>query len=387
MALQKSMIAKKYPASKIRKMFELANQYEDVIKLTLGEPDFNTPENIKEVAKKYIDENDTHYVSNAGIPELREAIANNYTNRYGFHVEPEQVMITFGAMEAIYLALVTTLNPGDEVIVSDPGYPNYIGQIEMLGGKIVPVPVHEENNFKLKAEDVKKKITSKTKGIIINSPSNPLGSVLEKHDLEGLAEVIKQHNLFVIADEVYDQIIYNDHNYFSISQFEDIKENVLIINSFSKTYAMTGWRIGYVIGDKEIISAMPTIQEGVTACVPGFIQRAAIEAIEGPQDQVKQMIKTYEKRRDMVIQHLNEIPGFSCEKTDGTFYAFVNIKAFNKSSEDFAIELLKEAKVAVTPGSAFGEHGEGYLRISYATSEEALEEAMNRIKEYVSDTY
>lgn len=387
MALKRSNIAENYPASKIRRMFELSNQYEDVIKLTLGEPDFHTPANIKEVAKHYIDKNDTHYVSNAGLIELREAIAESYSQRYKFDISPDQVMIAFGAMEAIYLALVSTINPGDEILVSDPGYPNYIGQIEMLGGKVVPVPVYEENDFKLKAEDVEKKITPNTKGIILNSPSNPLGTVLTKEDIKELSKVIKEHNLLVISDEVYDQIIYGDENYFSISQIEDIRENVLLINSFSKSYSMTGWRIGFVIGDKNIISAMPIIQEGLAACVPGFIQRAAIEAIKGPQDHLKKMVESYEKRRDIIIDGLNNIPGFSCKKAGGAFYAFVNIKAFNKPSEDFAIELLREAKVALTPGSAFGENGEGYLRVSYASSEENLKEAVKRIETYVLENY
>ncbi|KOY80279.1 pyridoxal phosphate-dependent aminotransferase [Lysinibacillus macroides] len=382
-----SNVAKNYPASAIRRMFELANQYEDVIKLTVGEPNFATPDYIKQAAKIGIDENLTHYVSNAGTDELRQAVARKYTLEFGEEYTSDQVMVAFGGMEAIMLALVATINPGDEVIIADPAYPNYLGQILMLGGKAVPVPVYEENAFKLKAEDVEKAVTSKTKAIILNSPSNPLGSVLNEKDTRELAEVVLKHDLIVISDEVYEKIIYDDEVHFSMAQIPEVKENVLIINSLSKTYAMTGWRVGFVIGNKDIISSMPKIQEGVASCVPPFIQKAAVAAINGPQSVVEEMVTHYKRRRGILINGLNEIPGFSCINSAGAFYAFANIKAFKKPSEEFAIELLKGAKVAVTPGSAFGKMGEGYLRFSFANSDENLIEAVNRIKNYVKENY
>ena len=382
-----SDVAKHYPASAIRRMFELANQYEDIIKLTVGEPNFETPDYIKKAAKIGIDSNLTHYVSNAGTDELRQAVAKKYTVEFGEEFTPEQVMVAFGGMEAIMLALVATINPGDEVIIADPAYPNYLGQILMLGGKAVPVPVYEENAFKLKAEDVEKAITSKTKAIILNSPSNPLGSVLNKKDIKELAEVVLKHNLIVISDEVYEKIIYDDEIHFSMAQIPEVKENVLIINSLSKTYAMTGWRVGFVIGNKDIISVMPKIQEGMASCVPPFIQKAAVEAINGPQSVVEEMVTHYKRRRGILINGLNEIPGFSCINSAGAFYAFANIKEFGKPSEEFALELLKEAKVAVTPGSAFGKMGEGYLRFSFANSDENLIEAINRIKDFIKRKY
>ncbi|MBD8006915.1 pyridoxal phosphate-dependent aminotransferase [Bacillus norwichensis] len=382
-----SNIAKNYPASAIRRMFELANQYEDIIKLTVGEPNFETPDHIKIAAKKGIDENLTHYVSNAGTDELRQAVAKKYTVEFGVEYTPEQIMVAFGGMEAIMLALVATINPGDEVIIADPAYPNYIGQVLMLGGKAVPVPVYEENAFKLKAEDVEKAITPKTKAIILNSPSNPLGAVLDEQDIKELAEVVLKHNLIVISDEVYEKIIYDDKVHFSIAQIPEVRDNVLIINSLSKTYAMTGWRVGFVIGNEEIISTMPKIQEGIASCIPPFIQKAAVEAINGPQSIVNEMLEHYKRRREILITGLNEIPGFSCINTEGSFYAFPNIKEFKKSSEDFAIELLTEAGVAVTPGSAFGRMGEGYLRFSFATSDENLVEAVRRIGEHVKKNY
>lgn len=382
-----SNLSRNYPASSIRRMFELSNQYDDVISLTLGEPNFETPYHIKKAAQTAIDDNYTHYASNAGLAELRMAIANKYTNQFQDEYTSNQVMVTFGGMEAILLALAATINPGDEVIVSDPAYPNYLGQIHMLGAKVVPVPVFEENEFKLKAKDLEKVITPASKVLIINSPSNPLGAVLDKKDMMELSEVVLKHNLIVISDEVYEKIIYNDKPQFSMAQIPKVKDNVLIINSLSKTYSMTGWRIGYVVGKEEIISVMPKIQEGLASCVPPFIQKAAIEAITGPQMVVDDMINHYGRRREILINGLNEIPGFSCIKSAGSFYAFPNIKTFGKTSEEFAMELLTEARVATTPGSAFGNMGEGYLRFSFANSDENLIEAVRRIKEHVKANY
>ncbi|MEN1968901.1 pyridoxal phosphate-dependent aminotransferase [Lentibacillus sp. N15] len=382
-----SNIAEYYPASSIRKIFELANQYEDTINLALGEPNFETPYTIKKAAQQAIKDNYTHYVSNAGVEKLRQAVANKYSVQFNNKYTSEQVMITFGGMEAIFLALATIINPGDEVIVSDPAYPNYLGQMHILGAKVVPVPVFEENEFKLKAEDVEKAITPATKVLIINSPSNPLGAVLDEKDMSELAEVVLKHNLMVISDEVYEKIIYDDKVQFSMAQIPEVNDNVLVINSLSKTYSMTGWRVGYVVGNKSFISAMPKIQEGIASCVPPFIQKAAIEAITGPQTEVKDMINHYKRRRDILIGGLNEIPGFSCVKSEGSFYAFPNIKAFEKTSEEFAIELLTKSKVATTPGSAFGNMGEGYIRISFANSEDNLIEAVRRIRDHVEKYY
>lgn len=379
-----SKIASNYPASGIRYMFDLAAQYDDLINLGVGEPNFETPKNIKKIAKKAIDEGFTHYVANAGILELRQTIADKYKRELGLEYTAENVMVTVGAMEAILLTLVTIINPGDEVIVTNPCYPNYLGQIMMVGGKVVSVPLYEENEFKLQAEDLKKAITPKTKAIFLNSPNNPVGAVLDKEDIEALEEVIQKHNLIVISDEVYEKILFDGHIHFSMSQIPEVKDKVVIINSFSKTYAMTGWRIGYaVVGDKDIISRMPKLQEGFTSCVSSFIQKAAVEAINGPQDAMEQMISDYARRRDILIDGLNKISRIKCMKSPGSFYAFPNIKAFGKTSFDFAVELLKEAGVVGVPGSAFGSMGEGYLRFSFANSDENLKEAINRITEYI----
>ncbi|HMM69423.1 MAG TPA: pyridoxal phosphate-dependent aminotransferase [Gudongella oleilytica] len=381
-----SDIALNYPASGIRKMFDLAQKYDDVVKLTVGEPNFDTPQNIKDAAKRAIDEGYTHYSPNAGLPELREAIAKEYL-KYSRDYTLENVMITVGGMEAITMCLIATVNLGDEVIIPDPCFPNYVGQVMVAGAKPVSVPVYEENDFSIKAEDIEKAITPKTKAILLNSPSNPLGSVITKEEIIKIAELVKKYDLIVYSDEVYDKIIFDDFEYFSIAQIPEVRDQVLVINSFSKSHAMTGWRIGYIVGHKDIISAMPKLQEGIVSCVSTFTQRAALEALQGSQDEVKKMHSDYLRRRDILIDGLNSIPGISCKKSPGSFYAFANIKALGVSSEQFAEDLVKHARVVVVPGSAFGSMGEGYFRTVFANSDENLKEAVRRIDEYVRKTY
>lgn len=375
-----------YPASGIRKMFDLAEKYTDVVKLTVGEPNFDTPENIKLAAKKAIDDGFTHYVPNAGMKDLRQAVAESYNGivpDYDF----ENVIITVGAMEALALSIFATVDPGDEVIIPDPAFPNYEGMVLMAGGVPVAVPVYEENDFKVKASDIEKVITSKTKAILLNSPSNPLGSVLSMEDIKEIANLVHKHDLFVYSDEVYDKIIYDGCQSFSIASIPEVRDKVIIINGFSKSYAMTGWRIGYLIADKKIASNIPKLQEGVVSCVPAFVQVAAVEALKGPQTAVENMIKDYSRRRDILIDGLNNIPGISCKKSPGSFYAFANIKSFGKTSMEFAEELIKRAGVVVVPGSAFGKMGEGYLRFVFANSDENLKEAVARIDKYIRSNY
>ena len=381
-----SDIALNYPASGIRKMFDLAQKYDDVVKLTVGEPNFDTPQNIKDAAKRAIDEGYTHYSPNAGLPELREAIAKEYL-KYSGDYTFENVMITVGGMEAITMCLIATVNPGDEVIIPDPCFPNYVGQVMVAGAKPVSVPVYEENDFSIKAEDIEKAITPRTKAILLNSPSNPLGSVITKEEIIKIAELVKKYNLIVYSDEVYDKLIFDDFEYFSIAQVPQVRDQVLIINSFSKSHAMTGWRIGYIVGHKDIIAAMPKLQEGIVSCVSTFTQRAALEALQGSQEETKKMHSDYLRRRDILIDGLNQIPGITCKKSPGSFYAFANIKALGVSSEQFAEDLVKHARVVVVPGSAFGSMGEGYFRTVFANSDENLKEAVRRIDEYVRKTY
>jgi aminotransferase len=381
-----SKLAVDYPASGIRRMFDLAEQYDDVIKLTLGEPNFDTPANIKEAAKRAIDEGYTHYCPNAGLYELREAIADYY-KKYSKEYTSENVMITVGGLEALALSLLTTVNPGDEVIIPDPGFSNYVGQVMMVGGKPVAVPAYEENDFKIDAKDIEKAVTPRTKAILLNSPSNPLGSVLNKPDIEAIAEIAEKYDLLVYSDEVYNRIVYDGCRSFSMAQIPEVRNRVMVIDSFSKSYAMTGWRLGYIVADKNIISNMPKLQEGVVSCVPTFIQKAAVEALTGPQAAVEKMVGDYARRRDILIDGLNSIPGITCKKSPGSFYAFPNIKSFGKTSVKFAEELVRGAKVVVVPGSAFGKMGEGYLRLVFANSDENLKEAVRRIGEYIKKAY
>ncbi|MDF2519852.1 MAG: aminotransferase [Clostridia bacterium] len=378
-----SDVIRNYPASGIRKMFELAGSYKDVINLTVGEPSFDTPEFIKKAAKDALDANNTHYVSNAGLPELRKVVAQKYNKSIGKYYTQDNVMISFGGMEAIFLALTAIVNPGDEVLVPNPGYPNYEGQLTILGAVPVRVPIYEENNFNIQAADIEKAVTDKTKAIILNSPSNPLGAVLPKEELEKIAKVVEKYDLFVISDEVYEEIIYDGSKHHSLAEFDSIRENVLIINSLSKTYAMTGWRIGYVVGSEKIISRMPVLQEGIASCVQPFLQLAAVEAIEKGSESIKYMLGEYTRKRDIVVDEVSKIEGLEYTKTPGSFYAFINIKAYGKSSQEFAEDLVKNAQVIVVPGSAFGSMGEGYIRIVFAASEDTLIEAFRRIGEYL----
>lgn len=382
-----SNIMESYPRSGIRVMFELAKKYPDAIALTLGQPNFDTPQFIKDAAIESLQGGLTGYVSNGGLPELRQAIAEQYTKRFGRPFTENNVMIAAGGMEALFLALVAYINPGDEIIVPDPGYPNYLGQIALLRGKAVPVPLREEFGFQLQPEDLEAAITPKTKAVFINYPSNPTGAFINKETLMKLAEIAKKHNIMVVSDEVYEHIVYDGNECFSMAQIPGMEQNVIITNSFSKTYAMTGWRLGYVVADEALVKQMPQLQEALISCVPGFIQMAAVAAIRDGKDAISEMVTHYERRRNIMVDGLNAIPGVKCFRPQGAFYAFANIKSFGKSSFDFAQELLTGAGVVCVPGSAFGEMGEGYIRFSYANSDENLKEALRRMDAYIRKAY
>ena len=367
-------------------MFNLAAQHPDAIKLTVGEPNFETPEYVKEAAKKAIDAGETHYTPNAGISALREAVAAKY-QKYWDGYTADHVIVTVGAMEGLMLSMMTLLNPGDEILVPDPCFPNYFGQAILVGAKAVPVPTYEEYEYRMQAADIEKAITPNTKAILLNSPCNPTGAVLTKEDILAIAEIVKKHDLWVLSDEPYDSIVYDGVEPFSIAQVSEVRDKVMVLNSFSKSYAMTGWRVGYLLApDPAFITKMAQLQEGVASCVSGFVQVAAAEALKRT-DCVDQMVADYTRRRDILIDGINAIPGFSCKKSAGSFYAFVNIKAFGKSSQEFAEELLENAGVVVVPGSAFGKMGEGYLRLVFANSDENLKEAVRRIAAYIAKAY
>ncbi|SDS25090.1 aminotransferase [Brevibacterium sandarakinum] len=377
-------MAATYPASDIRKMFNLALDYPNAVKLTVGEPDFNTPEHVKAAGIRGIQDNHTRYVANAGIPDLRTAIAQKYTARWNRAVTSDNVMVSFGAMEALTFALDVSVSPGEEVIIPDPSFPNYVGQIHRLGGVAVPVPVTEANDFKLRAADVATAVSDKTAAIIINSPSNPLGSVMDQADLEALVDLSDEHGFTIISDEVYDEIVFDDAQFTSIAEVRDGFDRFLVVNSFSKTYAMTGWRCGFLIGPSDVIAPMAFLQEGLTSSLPGFVQDAAVAAITGPQDPVATMVSSYVERRDLLAERINAIDGLSLIRPEATFYSFVNISEWGLSSWELAIRLLQEQELATIPGSAFGAQGEGYLRLTFSVSPETINEGCDRLERFAA---
>lgn len=381
MELSKSSQSIKHSA--IRKMFNKALQYDRVISFTLGEPDFTASENVVEAGCKAIREGKTKYSANAGIVPLREAVAASLKKDSGLAYDPEtEITITVGGMGALFLTLKSLINPGDEVIICEPHWTNYVQQVQMCDGVPVLVVCKEENDFMLDVEDLRRAVTEKTKVIILNSPSNPTGAVLDHETLEGIAEIAKANDLAVISDEVYKTIVYDGLEYESISSLPGMKDHTIVVNSFSKGYAMTGWRVGYAAGPAFIIDNITKLQEDVAACAAMPCQYAALEALTGPQDFNQYMVAKYKERRDKMIERLNNIPGISCKAPKGTFYAFANIKGLGMSSDAFANKLLEEKQVVVVPGTAFGSGGEGYIRLSYATSMEQIEEGLDLIEAF-----
>lgn len=375
---------KNLKVSGIRRFFAAAQEIPNVVNLSVGEPDFSPPKHILEGGWRAIMEGKTHYAPTNGIPELREALAQKARRIYGLNYEPDsEILVTVGGTEAIALALLALVNPGDEVLIPNPGFVCYSPSVLLAGGVPVSIPLLEENKFKPSIDTVISLITEKSRVMILNSPNNPTGMVLSRDELASLAKIAVERDLIVISDEVYENILYDGARHHCLASFPGMRERTLIVNSFSKTYAMTGFRVGYVYGPKELISPLWLIHQYFVACVDSFAQYAALAALRGPQDFVKDMVREFDRRRRFVFKRLNEIEGFSCLLPEGAFYIFPNIKSFKMSSEDFSQLLLKEARVATVPGSAFGSYGEGYIRISYAAAYEQLEEALNRIEKTV----
>lgn len=376
--------AKEGPRSGIREMFDLARNYDNVVNLGIGEPGFATPQNILEAGVNALRNGYTKYTPNAGMIELRQALAKKVTEKNGLTADPNKnLIVTTGAGEAMMLSLFAIVDPGDEVILADPYFPNYLGQISLAGAKPVFVKTYEKDGFHMKADAIEAAITPKTKVVIINSPSNPTGAVLSKEELEEIAEVVKRHNLIVLSDEPYEVLVYDDKEHVSIGSLHGMSDHVITINSFSKSYTMTGWRVGYAHGPSEVILNMVKLQESVASCVNASAQMACVEALEGSQASIEEMKQEYLKRRNYLIEELNRMPGISCITPEGAFYAFANIKEFGKTSLEVAKILLKEVQLVVTPGSAFGEAGEGYLRFSYAADMENIVEGIERLKKFL----
>ena len=383
-SIRVSRRAQEVPWSGIRKMFKLAAKVPDAVSFAVGQPDFDTPRHIVEAGQQALDEGYTRYTPSLGMLELREAIARKVWRDNKIKANPQtEIIVTVGAMQGLLLALMTALDPGDEVMVSDPGYTNYEHLIRVATGVPVRVPAREENEFKLGPDDVEQAITERTRALIINSPANPTGAVMLRSDLEQMAEIAQRHNLIVISDEAYEKLIYGGLEHVSIASFPGIKERTVSVYTLSKTYAMTGWRIGFVVGADHLIDPMQRMQAGMVSCVASFVQKAAVMALDGPQNCVDEMVAKYDVRRKFIVKALNEIEGLSCLEPKGAFYAFPNISALGRSSSKVAMSLLETSKVVCVPGTAFGPRGEGYLRISYASSLKDLEEGVRRIKEGV----
>lgn len=368
--------------SGVRKMFELARKYPDSINLTLGEPGFRTPPYILEAAIESLRQGKTKYTPNAGIRPLREAIAHKLWHENGIKCDPDKhLIVTGGATQALMLAMVTLVNPGDEVILQGPNWPDYRGQIDMVNGRAVYARVSEQNGFKMTADLIEPLITERTRLIIINSPSNPTGGVLDEEDLRAIAELVKKYKVFVISDEPYEKLVYDGFEQKSLAAIPGIEDYVLTINSFSKTFAMTGFRVGYICANERITEALIKLQENMIASIPEPMQMGAVEAIYRGADDVAEMVKYYDRNRHLIVDGLNRINGFSCPTPRGAFYVFPNITAFGMSSDETAEYILEKTHVVTAPGSAFGDGGEGYLRICYASTYESIAEALARMEQ------
>jgi aspartate/methionine/tyrosine aminotransferase len=358
----------------------LEKQGKDVVHLEIGEPDFDTPKNIKDAAEKALKASYTHYTPSAGMPELRQAIAEYISETRKLDVKPEEVVVTPGGKPIMFFSILALVNPGDEVLYPNPGFPIYESLINFVGAKPVPIPLKEENEFSLDPEYVKKKITKKTKMIILNSPENPTGGVVTREQLKVIADCIKDRDdAFVLSDEIYSRIIY-EGKHESITQFPGMKEKTIILDGFSKTYAMTGWRLGYGVMRKDLAEKVAQLMTNSNSCTNAFVQLAGVEALKGPQKDAEKMVAEFKKRREVIVDGLNNIKGITCKKPHGAFYVFPNITGTGMDCRKLGDHLLYTAGVAVLPGTSFGKFGEGYLRLSFANSIENIKKALDRIE-------
>ncbi len=369
--------------SGIRKFFDVASEMEDVISLGVGEPDFDTPWRIREEGIFTLEKGRTFYTSNAGLKELRQEICNYLKRTIGVSYDPiRETLITVGGSEAIDVGLRCMLDPGDEVLIPQPSYVAYEPCTIMADGKPVIIPLQYKNEFKLTVEDLEAYISPKTKVLIMPFPNNPTGSIMTKEDLEPIADFVQKHDLYVISDEIYAELTYRT-KHVSISSFPGMKERTIVINGFSKAFAMTGWRLGYCCGPAKIIAQMTKLHQYAIMCAPTNSQYAAIEGLRNCEEDVKEMRKAYDQRRHFLMHEFQRM-GLECFEPFGAFYVFPSIKEFGLTSEEFANRLLREEKVAIVPGTAFGACGEGFLRISYAYSLEDLKEALSRVERFIT---
>lgn len=376
-----SKVVKEMPDSGIKDFFDIANTMEGALSLGVGEPDFPTPEHVREAAIASIKRGETKYTDNRGTVELRAAAAE-YLEKFGLHYDREnEILITMGASEGIDLALRALVDPGDEVLVVEPCYVSYIPCVELCGGIPVSIPLKAENKFRLTKEELEEKITDKTKVLLISFPNNPTGAIMEKEDLEAIREVVTAHDIFVITDEIYAELTYGK-KHASIAALPDMYERCVVLNGFSKAFAMTGWRLGYACGPATVIEQMVKLHQFAIMCAPTNSQFAAVEALKNCDMEVEMMVEAYDQRRRFLLNAFKEM-GLECFEPYGAFYVFPSIKKFGMTSEEFATRLLSEQKLAVVPGTAFGASGEGFVRISYAYSIENLKVGLERIQKFI----
>jgi aspartate/methionine/tyrosine aminotransferase len=353
----------------------------EIIHLEIGQPDFQTFDNIGISGIRAIANGETRYTPSAGIPALREAIARDTGNRIGMSLTARQVVVGPGAKPLLFFPMMALLEPGDEVIYPDPGFPSYRAIIQTMGATPVPIGLKEEKDFSFDMDQFKEKVNERTRLIIINSPSNPTGGIIPEEDLETIAEAAKKYDCWVLSDEIYTRLIFTDQPVKSIMTLPGMEQRTIIMDGFSKTYAMTGWRLGYGIMPERLADVVGLLLTHSVGCTASFTQVAGIEALSGPQDQVEKVRQIFQERRDVIVNGLNAIPGVTCRMPRGAFYVFPNVKSFGRSSDDLANYLLKEAGVCLLPGTSFGAMGEGYLRLCYANSIEAIEKALEKMKE------
>jgi len=360
---------------------ELERKGLKIYHLDVGEPDFDTPAHIKEAAIAAMKEGFTHYTSSRGILELREAIADDLKKRRIDADPNDEILVTPGAKHAIYCACLSTLDPGDEVLVLSPTWPTHFQCVEIAEARAVEVPCGED--YSLNEEELKAGVTTKTRMILIGSPNNPTGGVLSEEAVKAIVDVAEDHGLLILSDEVYDRLVYEGFKPLSPASLDNGKDRTIVVNGFSKAYAMTGWRLGYACANREIIEAMTRIQQSTTTCPVSFVQKAGIVALRGPQDHVEKTVEEYDRRRRFIVEKLNEIAGIRCVMPKGAFYVFPDISSLKMPSSEFCLRMLEEAGVSTTPGSVFGECGEGHIRVSYASDIETISEGIRRIGEFV----
>lgn len=358
---------------------ELERKGKNILHFEIGEPDMETPQNIAEAGIKAIREKKTHYVSSIGLLELRKAVQDEVEKSRGYRPDLEQIVITPGLKPGIFFSMLSIVNPGDEVIYQDPGYPTYGSVTSFIGSKSVLVPLLEENEFRMNPDDIKDRITDKTKLILVNSPQNPTGSVMTKSELEDLAILAEENDIFFVSDEIYSKMTYETVHY-SATTRDGAKKRSVLLDGFSKYYAMTGWRLGYMVVPPKMAKRLQDFLVSAVSCTAAFTQWAGLEALTGDQNFITEMMARFKEKRDRIVSGLNTIPGFKCLNPKGAFYAFPNIKKTGMTSQQCADYLLNEAGVASLPGTAFGPYGEGYLRFSYATSLDTIDSAIERIR-------